>query len=61
VEGARQSWCDPAGESPAEVRSSVREVVAARERIASNLIFRTLGGFAASLYLTSWALFAKLN
>jgi hypothetical protein len=25
------------------------------------LIFRTLGGFAASLYLPSWALFAKLK
>jgi hypothetical protein len=25
-EGARQSWCDPAGESPAQVRSSVRLV-----------------------------------
>ena len=25
-EGARQSWCDPAGASPAQVRGSVRLV-----------------------------------
>ena len=38
---ARQSWCDPAGESPAQVRSSVRLVASVAWALATVLAKRT--------------------
>src|SRR5215471_847769 len=38
---ARQSWCDPAGESPAEVRSSVRLVASVAWPLATVVAKRT--------------------
>ena len=40
-EGARQSWCDPAGASPAQVRSSVRLVASVAWPLATVVAKRT--------------------
>ena len=40
-DGARQSWCDPAGASPAQVRSSVRLVASVAWPLATVVAKRT--------------------
>src|SRR4029077_4428403 len=41
IECARQSWCDPAGASPAQVRSSVRLVASVAGPLATVVAKRT--------------------